>query len=278
MMRSVFERRHPKKMPSGQPSYSDLAIELCLTLGIVFKQLLRQTEGLMSSIARLLTVEIAVPYFTTLSGRGHRLSLPAKAAPKSGEPMHLVVDSTGLKIFGEGEWLKQKHKTKRKRRSWPKLHLGLDLVSSQIVCSEMTLAILPSLLDQIDGRVDLCLADGAYDGGPTCAALTERFGSAIKVAVPPPNNAVLSPGAAQDPSIRDHHIADIAAHGRVAWQKASGYNQRSRSETLMGRWRLSFGLKLKAHVFKNPKTKAKIGVRIPNPVTELDRPNFERTA
>ncbi len=89
----------PRTTPGGQPSYSDLAIELCLTLGIVFKQPLRQTEGLMSSIARLLRVEIAVPHFTTLSRRGNRLSLSAKAAPKSGEPVHLVVDSTGLKIF-----------------------------------------------------------------------------------------------------------------------------------------------------------------------------------
>ena len=100
------------------------------------KQPLRQTEGLMTAIAGLLRVEIAVPHFTTLSRRGNRLSLSAKAAPKSGEPVHLVVDSSGLKIFGEGEWLEKKHKTKRKRRSWRKRRLGLDLVSSQIVCSE----------------------------------------------------------------------------------------------------------------------------------------------
>uniref|UniRef100_UPI0001805F21 transposase n=1 Tax=Octadecabacter antarcticus TaxID=1217908 RepID=UPI0001805F21 len=96
---------------------------------------------------------------------------------------------------------------------------------------------LPSLLDQIDGRVDLFLADGAYDGEPTCAALTERFGSAIKVAIPPRKNAVLSPDATQNLSIRDRHIADIRAHGRMAWQKSSGYNQWSRGETLMGRWK-----------------------------------------
>ncbi len=137
---------------------------------------------------------------------------------------------------------------------------------------------LPSLLDQIAGRVDLFLADGAYDGEPTCAALTERFGSAIKVAIPPPKNAVLSPDAAQNPSIRDHHIADIAAHGRMAWQKASGYNQRSRGETLMGRWKAVIGPKLKARGFENQKTEAKIGARILNRMTELGRPNFERTA
>jgi hypothetical protein len=164
--------------PDGQPYYSDLAIELCLTLGIVFKQPLRQTQGLMRSITTLLGVQIAVPDFSTLSRRGNGLSLSPKALSKSTEPVHLVVESTELKIFGEGELLEQKHKTKRKRRSWRKLDLGLDLVSSQIVCSELTPddvgdpTALPSLLDQIHGRVDLFLADGAYNGEPTCAALT----------------------------------------------------------------------------------------------------------
>jgi hypothetical protein len=170
------------------------------------------------------------------------------------------VDSTGLKIFGEGEWLEQKHKTKPERRSWRKLHLCLDLVSGQIVCSDLTTEDIgdptapPGLLDQIDGPVDLFLADGAYDGEPTCAVLTERFGSAINVTIPPPKNAVLSPDAAQSPSIHDRHIADIRAHGRMAWQKSSGYNPRSRGETLMGRWKSVIGPKLKARSFENQKT------------------------
>ena len=78
--------------------------------------------------------------------------------------------------------------------------------------------------------------------------------------------------------MRDHHIANIAARRRMAWQKASGYNQRSRGETLMGRWKAVIGPKLKARTFENQKTEAKIGVRILNRVTELGRPNFERTA
>lgn len=86
----------------GQPSYSDLAIELCLTLGMVFKQPLRQTQGLMRSIAGLLGIDIAVPDFSTLSRRGHGLSLSARPCSTSGKPIHLTVDSTGLKIFGEG--------------------------------------------------------------------------------------------------------------------------------------------------------------------------------
>jgi hypothetical protein len=268
----------------GQPHYSDLAIELCLTLGLVFKQPLRQTQGLMRSIARLLGVEIAVPDFSTLSRRGNGLTLRPKPKPKSDKPVQLVMDSTGLKIFGEGEWLEQKHKTKCKRRSWRKLHLGLDLVSGEIVCSDLTKddvgdpTALPDLLDQVDGPVDLFLADGAYDGEPTSKLLAARFGSAIEVTIPPPRNAILSPNAAKDPTARDRHITEIAARGRMVWQKATGYNQRSRGETLMGRWKTVIGPKLKARTFENQKTEAKIGVQILNQMTGLGSPTFERTA
>ena len=110
----------------------------------------------------------------------------------------------------------------RKRRSWRKLHLGLDLVSGQIVCSDLTTddigdqTALPGLLDQIGGPVDLFLADGAYDGEPTIKVLSDCFSALIEVTIPPPKNAVLSPSAAQNLSIRDRHIADISAHGRMA--------------------------------------------------------------
>lgn len=268
----------------GQPRYSDLAIELCLTLGILFKQPLRQTQGLMRSIARLLGVAISVPDFSTLSRRGNGLTLQTRPRAEGQAAIHLAVDSTGLKIFGEGEWLEEKHKNKAKRKSWRKLHLGLDLISGEIVCSDLTTddvgdpTALPDLLDQIDSPVNLFLADGAYDGGPTGDLLAERFGSMIEVTIPPPKNAVLSLDAAQNPSIRDRHIADIATQGRMAWQKSSGYNQRSRGETLMGRWKTVIGPKLKARGFENQKTEAKIGVRILNRMTKLGRPRFERTA
>jgi len=231
----------------GQPRYSDLAIELCLTLGVVFHQPLRQTQGFMRSIAALLEVNIAVPDFSTLSRRGNGLILQTRPRVDSHAAIHLVVDSTGLKILGEGEWLEEKHKTKRNRRSWRKLHLGLDLVSGKIVCSDLTKddvgdpTALPELLDQVDGPVDRFLADGAYDGEPTSDLLAARFGSTIEVTIPPPRNAILSPNAAQNLRARDCHIADITACGRMAWQKATGYNQRSRGETLMAAGKPSSG-------------------------------------
>ena len=137
---------------------------------------------------------------------------------------------------------------------------------------------LPDLLNQVAGPVGLFLADGAYDGGSTINLLADRFGSEIEVTIPPPTNAIFSPGAVQHPTVRDRHIADIQAHGRIAWQKISSYNQRSRDETLMGRWKTVIGPKLKARRFENQKTEAKIGVRILNRMTELGRPSFERTA
>jgi len=239
---------------------------------------------LMRSIATLLGVKIAVSDFSTLSRRSNGAILRPNPRTDSGASIKLVVDSTGLKIFGEGDWLEEKHKTTAKRKSWRKLHLWLDLVSGQIVCSDLTAddvgdpTALPSLLDQTDGPVDLFLADGAYDGEPTVEALTERLGSAIKVTIPPPKNAVLSPDASRNPSIWDRHIAEIEADGRMAWQKSSGYNQRSRIETQIGRWKAVIGHKLKARSFENQNTEAKIGVRILNWMTELGRPKFERTA
>ena len=268
----------------GQARYSDLAIELCLTLGLVFNQPLRQTQGLMRSVAGLLGAQIAVPDFSTLSRRGNGLTLLAKPRADRQAAIHLVVDSTGLKIFGEGEWLEEKHKKKANRKSWRKLHLGLDLISGEIVCSDLTTddvgdpTVLPELLDQVDGPVDLFLADGAYDGGPTRDLLAARFGSMIEVTIPPPKNATLSANSAQNTTVRDRHIGEIAAHGRMAWQKNSGYNQRSRIETQMGRWKAVIGPRLNAHTFENQKTEAKIGVRVLNQMTELGRPNFERTA
>ena len=110
-------------------------------------------------------------------------------------------------------------------------------------------------------------------------ALAERFSSAVKITIPQPKNAILSLDAGQNPSIRDRHIADIAAHGRMAQQKSWCFNQRSRAETLMGRcWKTVIGPKLKARSFESQKMEAKIGVRILNRMTELGRPDFERTA
>ena len=269
----------------GQAKYSDLAITSCLTLRAVYGLPLRQTQGLMRSVAALMGIDIAVPDFSTLSRRSKGLALPStKSRIQTSGPVHLVVDSTGLKVFGEGEWLENKHKTKARRKRWRKLHLGLDLVCGEIVCSDLTAddigdpTALPDLLDQIGGPVDKFIADGAYDGAPTRDLLETRFGAIVEVIIPPPKTAVPSPQSMLAPSVRDRHIAEIQTKGRLAWQKSTGYNQRSRIETQIGRWKAVIGPKLRARNFDKQKTEAKIGVRVLNRMTELGRPEFKRVA
>ena len=229
-------------------------------------------------------LDVTAPDFSTLSRRGTGLRIPEKAKIQRAGPIELVVDSTGLKIFGEGEWLQNKHKTKAKRKSWRKLHLGLDLITGDIVCSDLTKddvgdpTALPGLLDQIDAPVSRFLADGAYDGEPTSDLLMDRFGKAIEIVIPPPTTAVLSPDATLDPTSRDKRIAEIQERGRMGWQVRSGYNQRSRGETQMGRWKMVIGPKLKARNFPNQKTEASIGVNILNKMNGLGRAKYEAVA
>jgi hypothetical protein len=145
----------------GQPIYSAIAIETGLALRLVFHQPLRQTEGLLHSIANVLGVDIAIPDHTTLSRRGGGLRILPMRLDRA-EPLHLLVDSTGLKIYGGGEWLDQKHGI-RSRRRWRKLHLGIDAMTHEIVSSELTpdevgdVSEMPGLLDS--DRCSGCIDD-----------------------------------------------------------------------------------------------------------------------
>jgi Transposase DDE domain len=179
----------------GQPIYSATAIETDLAHRLVFHQPMRQTEGLLRSIADLLGVDIAIPDHTTLSRRGGGLTILLKRLDRT-EPLHLLVDSTGLKIYGEGKWLDQKHSI-RSRRRWRKLHLGIDATTRDIVASDLTpddmgdIPEMPVLLDQIDAEVASMTADGAHDGEAVYDAVAERHPEAV-VIIPPRTTAVPS--------------------------------------------------------------------------------------
>ena len=268
----------------GQRRYSDLAIETYLTLRTAYRLALRQTQGLMGSIGTLMGLDIRAPDYSTLSRRANGLSIAQAVRQAGSVTVHLVVDSTGLKIFGEGEWLAQKHKTRGIRRRWRKLHLGLDLASGAIVCADLThddvgdSTALPGLLDQLDAPVTGFLADGAYDGASTRDMLRERYGETLDVVIPPPKNAVTRLQSARDPTVRDRHIAQIRSNGRMAWQVATGYNQRSRIETQIGRWKGVIGPKLKSRSFSRQITEIQVGQKVLNTMTALGRPAFERIA
>jgi transposase len=260
----------------GQPIYSAVAIETGLALRLVFHQPLRQTEGLLRSIADVLEINIAIPDHTTLSRRGGGLTILPKHMERA-EPLHLLVDSTGLKIYGEGDWLDQKHGI-RSRRRWRKLHLGMDAGTHEIVAVELTpddvgdVSEIPHLLDQIDAEVASLTADGAYDGEAVYDAVAARHPGAA-VIVPPRATSVTDGTIATQ---RDQHIATITKHGRMGWQRRSGYNRRSLIETAMFRYKTIIGRRLQARTLPNQRTEAKVGCSVLNRMTALGMPASTR--
>lgn len=256
----------------GQPIYSDLAIETGLALRLVLHQPLRQTEGALRSIAGLLGVHIRIPDHTTLSRRGGGLTIWPNRVERD-EPLHLLIDSTGIKIYGEGEWRDRKHGVRSLRR-WRKLHLGVDAETHEIVAVELTtdevgdVSTVPDLLDQIASPVASMTGDGAYDGQAVYEAVTERHPEAA-VIIPPRSTGVPGETAV---SQRNQHLRTIAEHGRIGWQRRSGYCRRSLVETAMYRYKTIIGRRLHARTLPNQRTEAKIGCNILNRMTSLGMP------
>ncbi|MDP5221090.1 IS5 family transposase, partial [Ruegeria sp. 2205SS24-7] len=184
-----------RKTRGGQPRYTDLAIEICLTLRVVFRLALRQTQGFMRSIAKLMGMELVVPDFSTLSRRGKGLRIAQKRRAVS-KPTTLILDSTGLKVHGGNDWYEEKHSTKKARKTWRKLHIAFDPENGDIAATELTTehvgdeTALPHLLSDMDADVSRFLADGAYDGQGVADCLIEKFGHEVEIIIPPPKNAV----------------------------------------------------------------------------------------
>jgi Transposase DDE domain len=274
-------RAAPRTTPGGQARYSDLAIETSLILRTVFHQPLRQTEGLVGSLLELMGLDLPVPDHTTLSRRARTLAV-APQARTAGGPVHLLVDSTGVKLSGPGEWLVEKHGTKR-RRAWRKLHLGIDAKSGMIVASTLTskevddAAELGALLAQVDDPLAAVVADGAYDQDRVYDDVAEHSAEAA-VVVPPRATAVLSPSAETDPTQRDRHIQVIAEQGRMNWQKTSGYNARAGAEGAMSRYKRIIGDTLRSHTRPAQEVETRIAVNVLNRMLDLARPESVRAA
>jgi hypothetical protein len=265
--------------PGGQARYSDLAVETSLILRTVFHQPLRQTEGLVGSLLELMGLDLPVPDHSTLSRRARTLAVAPQAA---GGPVHLLVDSTGVKLSGPGEWLVEKHGTKR-RRAWRKLHLGIDARTGMIVASTLTskevddAAELGALLAQVDDPLAAVIADGAYDQDNVYDTVAEHSAEAM-VVVPPRATAVLSTSAETDPTQRDRHIQAIAERGRMGWQRTSGYNARAGAEGAMSRYKRIIGDTLRSHTRPAQEVETRIAVNVLNRMLDLARPDSVRAA
>src|SRR3954451_8291735 len=273
-------RAEPRTTRGGQPHYSALAIRTALTLRAVFRLALRQTEGLIGSVLQLLGLDLAVPDHSTLSRRAETLEVPRPQA--GGAPVHLLVDGTGLKLWGPGEWLVEKHGTKR-RRAWRVLHLATDADTGRIVASVLTDKDVDDgsqvgpLLDRIEGAVGSFTGDAAYDREDVYAEVAARHPDAA-VVVPPRSNAVPSDTAETAPTQRDAHLQCLAERGRMGWQRVSGYNWRALVESDISLWKRVIGNGLRFQRDGRQASEVAIAVDVLNRMLELGRPEYVRIA
>ena len=264
-------RPAPSGRPGGPRKCSDLAIETALTLRLVFRLPLRQTEGFLRSVLVLRRPDLEAPDHTTLSRRSQRLDLVLDRIPARG-PLHLIVDSTGLSIVGEGEWAAAKHGG-RGKRGWKKLHLGVDR-SGVIVAQALTEPTADdattgmSLIEQADGQLARVTADAAYD---TIAFYDAAGARRATVVVPPARTASLSRRGPRS-RVRDSTTKRVKVLGRRRWKKASGYHLQARVESAFFRYKAIIGGGLRARTPRGRQTEALLACNVLNRMTELGRP------
>ena len=252
----------------GQRKFSDHAIETALTLRLVFKLPLRQVEGFLRSVLSLMGVDLEAPDHTTLSRRGQHLDVKLRRVP-TGKATHLIVDSTGLSIVGEGEWAAVKHGGKGKR-GWKKLHLGVDR-SGVIVAQVLTdgnaddAVTSLSLIDEVGGDIASFTADAAYDTIAVYDAATAR---GAKVVVPPTRTAAVSRRRPRS-TARDRTIKKVNKIGRRRWKSEFGYHRQARVENVFFRYKSIIGDRLRARHPKSQEAEALIACNILNGMTTL---------
>lgn len=270
--------------PCGRPGrparFSAGAIELCLTLKALYNLPLRQATGLVASLLKLADLDWPVPDYTTLSRRQKALPVTLGGRPSSGG-LHLLVDSTGIKMMGEGEWKTRKHGASY-RRQWRKLHIGIDAETLDIRAIEVTTngrgdaPVLPDLLAQIpaDETISSVGGDGAYDTKKCHAAIAARDAHAV---IPVRRNGRPwnedRPGAAA----RNETLRAIKRFGRTIWKKWSGYHRRSLVETKMHCFKL-LGQRVAARTFDRQITELKLRAAILNRFSQIGTPNTVRVS
>ena len=265
----------PTRCRGGQPRSSNLAILTALTLRMVFHLPLRQTEGFVASLLRLMGLDLNAPDHTTPSRRNRDVLVPAVSRADDG-PIHLVVDSTELKIYGAGEWCSRKHRKANERSVWRKLHIGVD-DNGYVVAATLTqntvddADILPDLLGQIDAPLRRFTGDGAYDKRSVYKAVGEAGGPGVEVVVPPRRPAAASPKATGPWEQRNQHIERIAEIGRQAWQKETGYRQQARVEGTFLRYIRILGGSLRAKEFEAQTREATVGCTVLNKMYALGK-------
>jgi IS5 family transposase len=259
---------HSRTGRRGAPRiYSDAAIQTILILKSVYHLPLRAAQGFGQSIFEMMSIGLPIPDYTTTWRRSRSLEV-FKRKRKAEESLHLVIDSSGLKVFGEGEWKTRQHGYS-KRRTWRKLHLGIDESTGEIVTAVMTGndvsdgEVIGDLLDQVDGEITQVSADGAYDHRDCYKAIRNRGATAV---IPPRSGArIWQHGNNKGERLcRDQNLRRCRKVGRAKWKRESGYHRRSKAENAFFRYKTIIGSSLKARKFTNQATEAFIGCLILN--------------
>lgn len=266
----------------GKPAnYADTAILCMATLGEVYGLPLRATQGLTRSIIKLLGVELRVPCYTTLCRRRRSLEVELPRLKKQ-EPLHVVVDSTGIKVYGEGEWKVRQHGYRR-RRTWRNLHLGVDEATLEFVAVVVTTngfkdsQLLPDLLEQVADEINQVSADGAYDSRGCYDAIRGRQ---ARAAIPPQKRARIwqHGNTKRERHIRDENLRAIRQKGRREWKRESGYHRRSLAETQVFRVKMIFGERVSARSFEGQAAQMLVRCATLNRMTHLGMPDSYKVA
>jgi IS5 family transposase len=276
---AAWRNTAPAAGPGAPRVYADLAIECTLVFKSVYHLSLRAAQGFLSSVVELMQLTLPIPDYSTVSRRQGVLAVRSALTPWR-SPRHIVIDATGLKVYGAGEWRIYKHRVSR-RRTWRKLHLGIDEKTKEIVAVEVTESRvhdsqpLSTLLVQIPDPIGQVSGDGAYDTRACYEAVLQR--GAVPVFVPRRTAQLCN---AKDPTgwraARNRVLRQIAAHGRAAWQVLSGYTRQSIAENAMCRFKMLFGGQLWARGLETQRTEAAVKCAVLNRMTQLGMPQTVR--
>lgn len=276
----AWRHRHTgNRRRGGQLQYSQLEIELCLTLRKVYNLPLRQTEGFISSIFSQSGMVVSVPDYSTLCRRSGNLKVDIRSS--SAERItDIVVDSTGLKVYGEGEWKVRRYGA-GKHRTWMKLHIAADGSSQQIEGLSLTpnsvddSSAAEGLLKQVNKPVKKFIGDGGYDRDKVRKILYKRK---IKQVIPPQHNARIDKKQRAFRKQRDRAIQTISIEGKDVWKKQHGYHERSKAETVMFRYKTIIGGYLRSRKLVHQQTEAAIGCKILNIMLQIAKPKSVKVA
>lgn len=256
--------------------YSDLAIATMATVKSVYNLAGRQCQGFLESIFELMGLELPVPDHSTLSRRLGKLTVKLPVVDRA-TARHVVVDSTGVKVYGEGEWKTRQHGIS-KRRTWRKLHLGIDEATGEILAAVVSTndvhdgSVLKDILDGIDGNIDQVSTDGAYDHRHCYDEIAER---GAKPVIPPRKDAVIwqHGNCKAPPHYRDENLRYIRKHGRKKWKRDSNYHRRSLAETTMFRLKTIFGGRVRSRKFDNQAVELLLQCAALNRMIQIAKPD-----